>query len=286
MGESRRRLLRRGAGAALVGAGGLSVGAGVLGSVGGDRAGDVAGDPSALVAGSLLGVAESTPGAAVEAHGSLAVRRFVVSDARDPDVVALADPPLFAGLTDRATLFATNALVVAYDPASEHADAVAADWSSALARDEVVLGRTDPETDPLGYRTVLVLDLAERFGVADRSALDGSQVFPETALLRNLEAGAVDAAFVYRSMAEERDLPYLDLPARIDFSDPAHAETYASVSLELEDRTVRGAPIRYAAAPLTEAGREWHDALVNGTDRLRRRGFTVPGEHPRRVRVD
>jgi molybdate/tungstate transport system substrate-binding protein len=271
---------------ALAGGGALAAGT-ALSDRGPERAGPGrAPEATALVAGSLLPVASAVSGGSVEAHGSLAARRLVVSDARDPDALALADPVLFSGLVGRATLFATNALVLAYDPESPHAGAIEADWTSALDDPDLALGRTDPETDPLGYRTVLALKLAERLGIADRTLLDGSEMFPETALMRNLEGGAVDAAFAYRNMAVEHDLPRVDLPERIDFSEPALAETYASVALDLERRTVRGAPIRYAVASLSDAGGAWCEALATGTERLRDGGFGVPEGFPREVRVD
>jgi len=230
----------------------------------------------ALVAGSLQAVAGRVPGATVEAHGSLAVRRLVLEDAREPDVVALADPKLFEGLANTYTLFATNALVLAYDPSAPHVDELRRDWRGAL-RDATV-GRTDPTLDPLGYRTVLAVELD---GTLDRSALDGTSVLPETALMRTLEAGGVEAAFAYRSMAVEHGVPYVSLPESIDFSSPALADHYATVSIELADRTVRGAPIRYATAALTAAGRPWAKALTTDDSRLAEAGFVVPAGYPR-----
>ncbi len=277
MDSSRRRFLRLGVGATLGGGVAVSVGGSLYNAYAHPDQRD---SPSALVAGSLLSVAEDVPGASIEAHGSVTARQFVIDGIRNPDVLALADPLLFRGLTETMTLFATNALCLAYNPDSAHAEAIHSDWSLALLNEDVSVGRTDPETDPLGYRTVLALELAERFGIAQREILDNSLVFPETLLLRNVEAGAVDAAFVYRSMAEEHEIPYIDLPMRIDFSSPEYAKTYASVELELEDRTVRGAPIRYAAATLTPAGNDWLTKLVTGTERLRNHGFTVPSQYP------
>ncbi len=193
---------------------------------------------------------------------------------------------LFAGLRERVRLFATNALVVAYRPGGEHADAVREDWSTALGRPGVSVGRTDPEKDPLGYRTVLAVRLAARLGIAPADLLAGSRVAPETALPAQVASGKLDAGFLYRNMAADHDLPAVDLPAAIDFSDPAHTDTYASVSMDLADRTVRGAPIRYAAAGFTPAGREWVADLVGDARRLRDHGFSVPDPYPavRRVR--
>ncbi|WP_255198341.1 extracellular solute-binding protein [Halorarius litoreus] len=279
MESTRRHVLRAGVGAT------LGVGAtGLLGSQLWHTLTSPArtSTPSALVAGSLLSLADDTPGASIEAHGSLAVRRLVQDGARDPDVVALADPALFDGLADELTLFATNALTLAYDPESTYADALQDDWATGLQQDGIRLGRTDPEADPLGYRTVLALDLAVQNGLLDRAdpVLANSTVLPEVQLMRVLERGGVDAAFVYRSMAIEHDLPTVELPPIIDFSDPTLAETYASVTLELETQTIRGAPIRYAAAPLTRRGRSWFETLVETDSRLRDHGFGVPTEYP------
>lgn len=239
--------------------------------------------PSALVAGSLLSVTTRVPGATVEAHGSVAVRQLLRDDLRDPDAVALADPRLFEGLAERVTMFATNALVVAYNPDSAHADAVREDWAGAVQRSAVGVGRTDPAVDPLGYRTVMLLRLAADEGLLDTSlALENARILPETDLANVLERGDLDAAFVYRNMAVERDLPYVSLPDRIDFSSPAAADSYARASYDLGDRTVRGMPIRYAATALTDAGQPWIDRLTGGRQRLREAGFGVPESYPDR----
>lgn len=245
------------------------------------------GTPRALVAGSLLWVAERLGGATVEAHGSAAVRRLVVEGARDPDAVALADPRLFDGIADRGTRFATNALVLAYDPESPHAAALRRDWRAALRQEDCVLGRTDPDVDPLGYRTVMALRLAGRGHPLDAAAvLDRSRVLRETDLTNVLSAGGVDAAIVYRNMAVQRDLPFVGLPDRIDFSDPAHAGTYAAVSYDLPEGRVTGAPIRYAATALTDRGESWVERLVTAGGTLRDAGFVVPEGYPERdVRV-
>lgn len=238
---------------------------------------------TALVAGSLLELAAQIPGASVEAHGSVAVRRLVLDGLREPDVIAVADPRLLGGLVDRASLFASNAVVLAYHPNSSYAASLEDDWRSALLAEDLRLGRTDPKKDPLGYRTVMALRLAERrSGLEASSVLDDSRVFLETDLLNALEGGRLDAAFTYRNMAVGRDLPHVTLPAAIDFSDPARAATYRTVSVDLGGTKVHGTPIRYAAAPLTDEGTAWAERLVSGREQLQEAGFTVPTDYPRR----
>ncbi|MFB6084172.1 MAG: extracellular solute-binding protein [Halorientalis sp.] len=265
----------------LVGLGGTAVAGGFGTAVYGGVTADGDRTPSALVAGSLLSVATRVPGATVEAHGSVAVRRLIRDGLREPDAVALADPRLFEGIVDRVRTFATNALVVAYNPGSTHADAVREDWARALQRPAVDVGRTDPAVDPLGYRTVMMLRLAAEEDLLDADrALDNARILPEADLANVLERGDLDAAVVYRNMAVERDLPSVSLPDRIDFSSPAAADSYARVSYDLGDRTVRGRPIRYGATALTDAGRPWIDRLVSGHERLREAGFGVPESYP------
>ncbi len=269
----RRGFLRRVVG---VGAGTLAAG----GVVGGHLT-DGEETPTVLVAGSLNHVARAVDGAAVEAHGSLAARRLVTEDARDPDALALADPRLFDGLAERVSCFASNALVVAYAPDSPAADALADDWR-AVRHPGVSVGRTDPASDPLGYRTLMALQLSE---LDPEEVLAESSVFREVALLRTLQSGKIDAAFAYRNMAVEAGVPYVTLPPAINFADPDHAEAYAKASVELPDRTVRGAPIRYAARGFTDRGRAWVDRLTGATATLREAGFTLPREYPRVRRV-
>jgi len=273
----------------LAGAGGAVLVAGGVGSLLYDLPGEDGGGDSmsaqVLVAGSLLQVAGEVAGGMVEAHGSAAVQRLVVEGLREPDAVAVADPRLLAGISPEGRLFATNALVIVYDPDSSHADALADDWRSAVQQPDIRIGRTDPQVDPLGYRTVLAMRLASESGVDTERVLDASSIHPETEVLNLVESGTLDAAFVYRNMAVERGLPAVDLPASIDFSDPSRADRYRSVSVTVQGQKLPGTPIRYAATALTERGEPWVEALVAGRDRLEASGFVVPDDYPRTVDV-
>ena len=260
---------------------GCALAAGAVGvRVTGSRGDDEATAAAALVAGSLQTVAGEVGGATPEAHGSLAAAELVRSGARDPDALALAEPGLVADLAGWHAVFATNALTVVYDPDSEYAPAIREDWRTALAREEISVGRTDPARDPLGYRTLLALDLAGREGAPADAIRANADVFPETQLLRTLEAGGVDAAFAYRNMAVAHDLPHLDLPAELDLSDPRLADHYRRAAVTVGGETIRGEPIRYGAAFLTDRGEPFYRNLVANAERLREYGFGVPDEFP------
>jgi molybdate/tungstate transport system substrate-binding protein len=230
---------------------------------------------------------------AVAANGSAAAARFVAEGQKDPDVLSLADVALFEDplATRWYVEFAANALVVAYDRASAGGERVASAgterWHEALLADEVALGRTDPDLDPLGYRTLFALDLAaDHYGtdVDLRAAVPGrDQVYPETQLLAALETGAVDAAVVYRSMAVDRGYAFVDLPAQVDLGSPRLADRYATASYELPGGTVvEGDVISYGstARRRSAAVDAVFEAQVAG-EYLAEVGFTVPEAYPR-----
>jgi molybdate/tungstate transport system substrate-binding protein len=101
-------------------------------------------------------------------------------------------------------------------------------------------------------------------------------------LLAGFETGAIDAAVVYRSMAEERGYPYVDLPAAIDLSDPDHAADYSVTDYVLPDGTrVRGDVITYAATGRVDrpGSTAVFEGIVNG-GYLQSHGFGVPDDYP------
>lgn len=254
-----------------------------------------------LVAGSLANaVGRGLPDAVdvpvrVEAHGSAAAARMVAGGVASPDIVALADPILFESVLQPEwyVRFATNALTVTYNTATAGGrrvrEAGSDRWWSALDAEGVRLGRTDPDRDPLGYRTLFGLELASRHyhdAPALRETLpEPEQIYPETQLLAQFETGSIDAAIAYRSMAVERGYDHIDLPPAVDLSDPAYASGYAETAYRLPDgTTVTGAPITYAATVRRSepraAVRRVFQTITQGS-LLAEHGFARPGTLPR-----
>lgn len=250
---------------------------------------------SVLAAGSLqqafsegLRDAVSTP-LRVEAHGSVTAARLVADGKRDPDVLAFADTTLFETVLDASWYaeFATNRLVVAYDDsAGGRRVRDAPRWFDPVLSGRATLGRTDPDLDPLGYRTLFALELGEdHYGAPDLRArlLDRSQIYPETSLLSRFESGNLDAAVVYRNMAEERGYDYHDLPAEIDLGDPARTDRYESASYELPNGSVvRGAPVVFGARARSRDDRivAVYRSLLDGAY-LADHGLSRPDSFPR-----
>jgi molybdate/tungstate transport system substrate-binding protein len=248
----------------------------------------------------------------VEGHGSIQAIRQVTDLDRSVDVVAVADasliPDLMAGSTSAYTTFGTTEMVVAYTNASRYADEVGeATWADVLARPDVRVGCSNPMLDAAGYRAMLVLLLAERergtavFGpvlgdhlapplapVANGTGLEvrlpelvrpasGGKVVVRDGsvfLLSLLEAGGIDYAFEYRSVADGRGLRYVRLPDSIDLGSVEHADAYrnATVHLGFQRFTAigterAGGVIEYAVtvpdgAPHPAEAQEFADALV------------------------
>lgn len=211
---------------------------------------------------------------AQESSGSLEAARKLTELGKIPDIVAVADYQVIPALLipGHATWyasFARNAMVLIHTDRSRGAAEITGEnWWRVLLRPGVRTGRSDPALDPNGYRALLALQLAEAHtgerGLAARllAAMPARWVRPKEAdLVALVQAGELDYAWSYRSIAEATRLPFVTLPPEVDLSDPARAEWYAQASLRLpgprlaspDSLTVRGEPIVYALTIPTRA---------------------------------
>lgn len=204
---------------------------------------------------------------AQENSGSLEAARKLTELGKIPDVLAVADYNVIDDLLrpKYATWyasFARNAMVLAYTDRSIDAATIdSTNWWKVLLTKGVRAGHSDPALDPNGYRTLLVLQLAEGYyrepGLAKRldAAMPPKYQRPKEAdLTALLQAGELDYAWTYRSLAETSGLKYVSLPRAIDLSDPSLAKAYESASVRIpganrsggDSLTFRGEPIVYA----------------------------------------
>jgi len=197
--------------------------------------------------------------------GSFGVAHLIASKEITPNVfesigtgpIRVIDP----GYTHWAIGFASSPLVIAYSDTSPYAAQLRAieagkkplkDLFILMEQPNFHLGRTNPQTDPQGQAFILMLRLAQQYlhlpgGTADK-ILKGinnpSQIFAEEDILSRLQAGQLDASSAFLPEAIERHLPYIALPAAIDFGDPADRERYATQHLTLTGgKTITGAPL-------------------------------------------
>lgn len=201
---------------------------------------------------------------AQESASSLELVRRLTELQSTPDVLALADPDLFPSLlepefTSWHALFGRNRMVLAYTPRSRGATDIDADnWWKVLARPGVQVGRSDPNTDPSGYRTLLVWQLAARhYGIPDMErrmlhAAPARNVRPREAdQVALLQAGELDYIWTYESLAALMSLSYVTLPSDVDLGTAADSTLYATAVTRVlgkragDTLTVRGRPILF-----------------------------------------
>ena len=104
-----------------------------------------------------------------EAGGSTKMARMISELNKPADIMASADyvvidKTLIPKNAQWNIRFATNQLVLCYTDKSRFADEVNADnWYEILVRPGVVWGHSEPNLDPCGYRSLMVLQLAEKY---------------------------------------------------------------------------------------------------------------------------
>ncbi|HEX8725564.1 MAG TPA: extracellular solute-binding protein [Gemmatimonadaceae bacterium] len=238
---------------------------------------------------------------ALQPGASLELARLVTETGRRPDVFISADPAVFPTLLEPEfvhdyEIIARNRIVLAYTPQSKGAAGINADnWRTVITRPGVQVGRADPNTDPSGYRTLLVMQLAERYyhdpGLYGRllAAAPTRNVRPrESDQVALLATHNLDYIWTYQNLAEDNGLEYVKLPDAVDLGTPADSAAYAAVSVRVlgkqsgDTLTMRGAPILFAAAALATArhpaiARQFLDFLTSSDGRriARARHFDV-----------
>ena len=201
----------------------------------------------------------------IEGGGSRTVCRWVTELGKPADVVAVADYTviddlMFPEYADWYICFARNEMVIAYTEDSKYQEEITADnWYQILLREGVEYGYSDPDLDPCGYRTLMVWQLAEAYyGVPGLyhqldEACSKKNIRPKSVeLIALLQAGELDYAFEYRSVAQQHELGFVELPPEINLSNLDFEDSYATAQVEVsgekpgETVTYTGKPIVYA----------------------------------------
>ena len=191
-----------------------------------------------------------------EAAGSRACARKITDLHKKADVMASADYKVIDNLlipkyANFNILFATNEMVIAFTPHSQYANEInSKNWTDIFLKPGVKVGHSNPNLDPCGYRAVIVTKLAgiyyqkpdfydKLLGYGDYYT-NGEEnrnkviVRPkETDLLGLLEAGAFDYLFIYKSVAEQHGLRYIELPPQISLKSKKYADYYKQASFKV-----------------------------------------------------
>ena len=221
-----------------------------------------------------------------EGAGSQTTIRKVTELHKECGVIASADYTLipqlmFPEYAEWYIVFATNQMCLAYTDNSQFADEINADnWYEILQRDGINYGRSDPDQDPCGYRTLMVWQLAEAHynvpGLSDKLyQAEGDLERPKSVeLIALLESGDLDYAFEYSSVAAQHKLNYVVLPLEINLSSEEFKDFYATAEVEISGKepglTIikKGKPIVYGATipsnfPNQELAIAWVDFLLS-----------------------
>lgn len=183
-----------------------------------------------------------------EQSGSLAAARKITELNKNCDLLLVADYLIIDNLIipeygNWNYLFAANEMIIAYTDNSKYADIINSEnWHEILLKNDVTIGRSEPNLDPCGYRSLFVFKLAELYYDIDLLAMDlASQkavIRPkEIDLIAFLETGHIDYLMIYKSVAIQHNLNYVKLPDPINLSNPEYEDFYNKVSTSVDGAT-------------------------------------------------
>jgi len=181
-----------------------------------------------------------------EGGGSTKMARMISELHKPADIMGSADfkvidKTLIPEYAEWNVRFATNQLVLCYTDNSRFANEVNADnWYKVLGRKGVIWGHSDPNLDPCGYRSLMVLQLAEKYykqpGLYDQLIANRPKknVRPKSVeLVSLLKTGNMDYAWEYLSVAVQHDLKFVKLPDVINLGNYKYDADYKQAKVKV-----------------------------------------------------
>lgn len=207
----------------------------------------------------------------MESAGSVDCARKITDLNKPCDILAAADYKVIDNMlipkySAWSIKFVSNEMCIVYTEKSRNASQInAKNWYEILQKKDVAYGRADPNSDPCGYRSVMTMQLAEKFykkpGLANLlTAKDGNYMRPkEVDLVALLESQSVDYIFLYKSVAIQHNLKYLVLPAEVNLKDPKFTDLYNTAVVAINGKepgqkvTIKGEPMIYGVTMINTA---------------------------------
>lgn len=181
-----------------------------------------------------------------EGGGSTKMARMISELNKPADIMASADFKVIDKIlipknADWNIRFASNQLVLCYTDKSRYASEVNdKNWIEILGRKDVVWGHSDPNIDPCGYRSLMVLQLAEKYfnepGLHDRLIANRPQknIRPKSVELVNLlKTGHMDYAWEYLSVAVQHELKSVKLDDHINLGNYVFDDYYKNAEVKV-----------------------------------------------------
>ncbi|HSH51708.1 MAG TPA: tungstate ABC transporter substrate-binding protein WtpA [Bacteroidales bacterium] len=181
----------------------------------------------------------------LESAGSVKCARKITDLNKPCDIMASADFKIIDQLlipeyAEWNIQFATNEMAIVYHEDSKYANEINHNnWHNILLRQDVFFGRSDPNSDPCGYRAILTTQLAEEYynlpGLTEQITSKNQEYIrpKEVDLLALLESNTIDYIFLYRSVAEQHGLKYVILPDSINLKNPDLNDFYKTANVEI-----------------------------------------------------
>ena len=207
-----------------------------------------------------------------ESGGSTKLARMITELGKPADIMASADylvidKMLVPGFAAWNARFATNQIVLCYTAQSRYASEINdKNWTEILQRPDVVWGHSDPNLDPCGYRSLMTLQLAEKFsgqtGLYDKMLANRPEknVRPKSVeLISMLESGNMDYAFEYMSVAVQHGLKYVAFDDHINLGNYAMDPFYETAVVKVTGKEpgtfmeLKGSSITYGVTMLKSA---------------------------------
>lgn len=184
----------------------------------------------------------------LESAGSVASARKITDLHRPCDIMASADYSVIDNMlipvyTDWEIRFTSNEMSIVFNQESAKENEISEEnWINLLLDPAIRFGRSDPNSDPCGYRTIMTFQLAEDY--YEKPGLeqlllqkDRRYIRPkEVDLIALLESQTIDYIFIYKSIALQHGLNFLSLPGEINLGNPSFDSLYATASVEINGK--------------------------------------------------
>lgn len=247
----------------------------------------------------------------IQYGGSSALISQITQLNKSVDVMASAD----YGLIDSKLIpkyakwnlqYARNELVIAYTNKSKFSNEInGTNWYQVFSKSNVTYGFSDPNSDPAGYRALMMMQLANTYYnnnsifsnlVANNTAITSkangtgyiinapSNINPTskvtirpaaTDLMPLLQSGTLDYVIIYKNVAQQQNVSYVELPNELSLTNMSYNAAYKKISLVQnsgtnQSKTINLTPIVYGItvltnAPQTQLAEEFVQLVISNT---------------------
>lgn len=218
----------------------------------------------------------------LESSGSVDAARKITDLGKKCNLIAVADylvidNMLIPKYANWNYIFASNEMVIAFNDKSRYCKEINKDnWHNILLKEDVIIGRSDPNADPCGYRAIFVFQLAEKIFKIDKLtdkllSKSNTVIRPkEVDLVAFLETNNIDYLIIYKSVALQHKFKFIELDDKINLSNSDNEHIYNTVSTSIKGtepdtyKKIKGSTILYSfSIPIDSDDKELATKFAN-----------------------